>query len=166
MTESSVPDRRTISNVVLTLAVVGGLILSYFLAIPFLPAIVWSVTLGVLFAPLDARLRRSIRSATISAAATVAGDFASAAILTFWGTIVVGLVDNVVYPILVGRKLMMHTVPSFIAIVGGVILWGAPGVVLGPLVVSISLSLIEIWKARNVARIVAIRDQEAGDDLT
>ena len=72
MTESSVSDRRTISNVVLTLAVVGGLILSYFLAIPFLPAIVWSVTLGVLFAPLDARLRRSIRSATISAAATVA----------------------------------------------------------------------------------------------
>ena len=149
MTENSVPDRRTISNVVLTLAVVGGLILSYFLAIPFLPAIVWSVT------PLDARFRRSIRSATISAAATVAfGHFASAAILTFWGTIVVGLVDNVVYPILVGRKLMMHTVPSFIAIVGGVILWGAPGVVLGPLVVSISLSLMEIWKARNVGLVV------------
>ena len=74
MTESSVPDRRTISNVALTLAVVGGLILSYFLAIPFLPAIVWSVTLGVLFAPLDVRLRRSIRSATISAAATVFGS--------------------------------------------------------------------------------------------
>ena len=84
----------------------------------------------------------------------LSGHFASAAILTFWGTIVVGLVDNVVYPILVGRKLMMHTVPSFIAIVGGVILWGAPGVVLGPLVVSISLSLIEIWKARNVGLVV------------
>ena len=84
----------------------------------------------------------------------LSGHFASAAILAFWGTIVVGLVDNVVYPILVGRKLMMHTVPSFIAIVGGVILLGAPGVVLGPLIVSISLSLIEIWKARNVGLVV------------
>ena len=61
----------------------------------------------------------------------------------------VGLVDNVVYPILVGRKLMMHLIPSIIAIVGGVILLGAPGVVLGPLVVSISLTLMEIWKGRD-----------------
>ena len=91
MTESSVPDRRTISNVVLTLAVVGGLILSYFLAIPFLPAIVWSVTLGVLFAPLDARLRRSIRSATISAAATVA---IVAFIVVVPGILVVGSLLN------------------------------------------------------------------------
>ena len=79
----------------------------------------------------------------------LSGDLASAAILTFWGTIVVGLVDNVVYPMLVGGKLKMHTIPSFIAIVGGVILLGAPGVVLGPLVVSISLTLMEIWKGRD-----------------
>ena len=52
----------------------------------------------------------------------VAGDFKYAAILAVWGTIVVGLVDNVVYPILVGKKLMLHTVPSFIAIAGGLIL--------------------------------------------
>ena len=72
MTSRSISDLWTISNVILTLAVVGGLILCYFLAIPFLPAIVWSVTLGVLFAPLDARMRRFIRSVSISAAATVA----------------------------------------------------------------------------------------------
>jgi len=44
-------------------------------------------------------------------------------------------------------------VPSFVAVVGGVILLGAPGVVLGPLVVSLSLSLMEIWKARNLQRV-------------
>jgi len=71
------------------------------------------------------------------------------AILTFWGIVVVGLVDNLIYPILVGRKLRMHTIPSFMAIVGGVLLLGTPGVVLGPLVVSISLTLMEIWNARK-----------------
>jgi hypothetical protein len=55
MTGRSIPDRWTISNIALTLAIVGGLVLCYFLAIPFLPAIVWSVTLGVLFSPLDTR---------------------------------------------------------------------------------------------------------------
>ena len=39
------------------------------------------------------------------------GDYLSAVILVAWGT-----VDNVVYPILVGSRLKMHTVPSFIAI--------------------------------------------------
>src|SRR5450759_1096721 len=72
MRGSSIQNRWTIPNVVLTLGVIGGLILCYFLALPFLPAIVWSVTLGVLFVPLDARIRRRTGSANISAAATAA----------------------------------------------------------------------------------------------
>ncbi|PSB50309.1 AI-2E family transporter, partial [filamentous cyanobacterium Phorm 6] len=39
------------------------------------------------------------------------GDVSSAIMLTLWGTLVVGLVDNVLYPILVGQRLMLHTVP-------------------------------------------------------
>ena len=46
-----------------------------------------------------------------------------------------------------GDNPLIHTMPSFIAIVGSVMLLGAPGVVLGPLVVSISLTLMEIRKA-------------------
>uniref|UniRef100_UPI0025C12FA8 AI-2E family transporter n=1 Tax=Bradyrhizobium sp. TaxID=376 RepID=UPI0025C12FA8 len=91
MTGSSMPDRWTISNIVLTLAVVGGLILCYFLAIPFLPAIIWSVTLGVLFSPLDARIRRSIRPASLSAAATVA---IVALIVVVPGILVIGSLLN------------------------------------------------------------------------
>lgn len=72
MNGSSVQNRWTIPNVMLTLMVVGRLVLCYFLAIPFLPAIVWSVTLGVLFVPLDARLSKWTGSANTSAAATVA----------------------------------------------------------------------------------------------
>ncbi len=78
----------------------------------------------------------------------LAGDIWAAAILTAWGTIVVGLVDNVVYPILVGKRLMLHTVPSFIAIAGGLILLGAPGVVLGPVIASVSLALLGILRNR------------------
>jgi len=91
MTESSLSESRTVSNVVLTLAVVLGLVLCYFLAIPFLPAIVWSVTLSVLFVPLDARIRRSVRSANVSAAATLA---IVAFIVVVPGIVVIGSLLN------------------------------------------------------------------------
>lgn len=78
----------------------------------------------------------------------LAGEVKSAVILAAWGAIVVGLVDNLVYPILVGKKLMLHTVPSFIAVVGGLILLGAPGIVLGPIIVAVSLTLLAILRSR------------------
>lgn len=76
------------------------------------------------------------------------GDWLSAIALALWGTIVVGLIDNVIYPILVGRQLAMHSMLSFIAIVGGLILVGAHGVVLGPVIVALSITLLELWRAR------------------
>jgi predicted PurR-regulated permease PerM len=78
------------------------------------------------------------------------GDVQSAILLTLWGTLVVGLVDNVLYPILVGRRLMLHTVPSFIAVVGGLVLFGTSGIVLGPIIVAGAQTLLEIWRARVV----------------
>jgi predicted PurR-regulated permease PerM len=68
--------------------------------------------------------------------------------LTLWGTAVIGLIDNVLYPVLVGSRLMLHTVPSFVAVVGGVLLFGTPGLILGPLVVTISIVLLHIWRER------------------
>ena len=81
----------------------------------------------------------------------LSGDLAASAMLAGWGILVVGLVDNLVYPMLVGNKLMLHTIPSFVAIAGGLVVWGAPGVVLGPVVFTVSLTLIDIWRRRASA---------------
>ena len=77
------------------------------------------------------------------------GDVQSAIILTLWGTLVVGLLDNVLYPALVGQRLMLHTVPSFIAVVGGLLLFGTSGIVLGPIIVVGAQTLLEIWRSRT-----------------
>ena len=69
------------------------------------------------------------------------GQWSAALILIVWGTFVVGLIDNIVYPVLVGRQLALHSAVTFIAIVGGIIVFGAHGFVLGPLVVAAVLSL-------------------------
>ena len=77
------------------------------------------------------------------------GDWGKALLLTAWGTIVVGLIDNLIYPILVGNRLRQHTVLAFLAIVGGIALFGATGIILGPVMVSITQAVLEIWRRRT-----------------
>jgi predicted PurR-regulated permease PerM len=89
----------------------------------------------------------------IPAAALLAldGHWSKALLLTAWGSVVVGGIDNLLYPMLVGNRLRLHTVPAFVSVVGGLVVFGASGVILGPLAVSITLSLLEIWRARMSA---------------
>lgn len=76
------------------------------------------------------------------------GNWQNAAILVAWGAIVISNVDNVLYPLLVGSRLQLHNVAAFIAVVGGIVAFGLSGIILGPLAVTLTLSLLEIWRAR------------------
>jgi predicted PurR-regulated permease PerM len=82
------------------------------------------------------------------------GSWGKALILTAWGAVVVGVVDNILYPILVKGRLRLHTIPAFISIVGGLVLFGASGLLLGPLVFTVTMYFLEIWR-------VPIRGTEA-----
>ena len=78
----------------------------------------------------------------------LAGEWGKAALLSAWGGIVVGGVDNILHPVLAGGRVRMHTIAMFIAIVGGLIVFGPSGLLLGPLAVAITMSLLEVWRAR------------------
>jgi predicted PurR-regulated permease PerM len=77
------------------------------------------------------------------------GLWGKALVLAGWGTVAVGLIDNLVYPLLVGQRLRLHTVPVFIAFVGGLALFGAAGIILGPAVFAVTLALLDIWRRRT-----------------
>ena len=74
------------------------------------------------------------------------GDWTKALILVGWGSIVVALIDNVLYPLLVKDRLQLHAVPVFISIVGGLAFFGAAGIVLGPVVLAVAVVLLDIWR--------------------
>ncbi len=80
------------------------------------------------------------------------GQWADAAMLAAWGTLVVGLIDNLVYPALVGRRLRLHPMAAFVAIIGGLLLFGTHGVVLGPIIVAVTQALLEIVRGKLDAR--------------
>jgi predicted PurR-regulated permease PerM len=65
--------------------------------------------------------------------------------LALWGIFVVGLVDNVVKPLLIRRGMELHGAVVFFALVGGLAAFGAIGLLVGPLVVSFFLALVRMY---------------------
>ena len=84
-----------------------------------------------------------------------------ATVLFGWGAFVIGTVDNLLYPTLVGSKLQLHTVPVFFAVLGGMGLFGITGIVLGPLLLTTFVTLLPIWKS-DVAVSSALHAQPRG----
>lgn len=76
------------------------------------------------------------------------GNWGKALILTAWGMGVVATIDNILYPMLVGDRLKLHAVPTFIGAIGGVLAFGAAGLILGPAIISVTLALIKILRKR------------------
>jgi predicted PurR-regulated permease PerM len=76
------------------------------------------------------------------------GHWEKALVLAAWGSFVIGLIDNILIPMLMKNRLHMHTVPVFIAAMGGLLAFGATGIVLGPLVLAVAIALIDVWKRR------------------
>ncbi|MBS1799581.1 MAG: AI-2E family transporter [Acidobacteria bacterium] len=79
------------------------------------------------------------------------GHWGKAALLAAWGGGVVSLIDNFLYPILIGPRLQQHTVAVLISILGGIAVFGVTGIVLGPVAFTLASTLLEIWKTRNSA---------------
>ena len=46
------------------------------------------------------------------------------------------------------NRLAMHTVPVFIAAMGGIFAFGATGIVLGPLILAVAFALLDVWRRR------------------
>ncbi len=61
----------------------------------------------------------------------------------------IGLIDNLLYPLLVGKRMRLHTLAAFFAILGGVAVFGMSGLVIGPVVVAVGLALVDIWRQRT-----------------
>lgn len=77
------------------------------------------------------------------------GEWGKAVTLAVWGVVVVSLVDNLLYPVIVGKRLRLHTAPVFFSIVGGLAVFGAVGLVLGPIILALTDAILQIWRRRT-----------------
>lgn len=76
----------------------------------------------------------------------LAGKTGAAIGLLIWGIVAVGLIDNFLGPILVGRGIKIHPLFILFAVIGGLGFFGPVGFLLGPLVLSLLYALLDIYR--------------------
>lgn len=85
----------------------------------------------------------------------VTGKTLAALGLLLWGIVAVGLIDNFLGPVLVGRGVKIHPLFILFAVIGGLGFFGPVGFLLGPLVLSLLYALVDIYRVlleRNPSR--------------
>jgi predicted PurR-regulated permease PerM len=66
--------------------------------------------------------------------------------LTVWGVLVVSLIDNVVRPWVMKGKAELPAIPLLFAVLGGMQAFGFVGLIVGPLVFSLLMTILDIYK--------------------
>lgn len=74
------------------------------------------------------------------------GHLVPAIFLAAWSVLAVGLIDNLVKPLVIRGGIAMHGAVVFFALLGGVTVFGLAGVILGPLSVALLLAILRIYK--------------------
>lgn len=69
-----------------------------------------------------------------------------AVVLTLWGVFGVSLIDNIIRPWAMKGKAQLPAIPLLFAVLGGLQAFGFVGLVIGPLVFSLLMSIIDIYK--------------------
>lgn len=75
----------------------------------------------------------------------VTGNTFGAVGLLIWSALIVGMIDNLVGPYLIGRKNNMHPFVILISVLGGIAFFGPLGFIVGPVVVTLFFVLLEIY---------------------
>lgn len=65
-------------------------------------------------------------------------------VLIVWGVLVIGLVDNVMRPVLVGKDIKMPDYLVLISTLGGIALFGVNGFVIGPVIAAMFMAVWDI----------------------
>lgn len=105
-----------------------GLIMSFLALVPFVGAsLVWLPASIFLF---------------------LSGNTVKALLLGGWGLLVVSTIDNALYPFLVGSRMQLHPLATFLGVLGGIAWFGPSGLILGPVILASASALLEVCRKR------------------
>ena len=74
----------------------------------------------------------------------VAGSYGKAVFLLIWSAVLVGMVDNVIRPLLLKKGVELNTLMIFFALMGGVQAFGVLGLFAGPVIFSVTQAVFRI----------------------
>lgn len=137
-------------------SVYGGLVIAIvqgtlgglaFWALGVPSALLWGVVMTILcMVPLAGAFLVWIPAAIYL---VVVGQEWRAVAMAAWGTLVISMVDNILRPKLVGERTNMHALVVFFAVLGGLRVFGAIGLIAGPVVAAVAMALVDLWRRSN-----------------
>ncbi|MCH7548123.1 MAG: AI-2E family transporter [Candidatus Krumholzibacteriota bacterium] len=75
----------------------------------------------------------------------VTGHVTAAIIVSVWCALVVGSVDNLVRPRLVGKDTQMHDLLILFSTLGGLLFFGVTGIIIGPIIAALFVSVWDLY---------------------
>ncbi|MBO6850310.1 MAG: AI-2E family transporter [Marinobacter sp.] len=118
----------------------GGLI---FWILGITGALLWGVVMAIV--SLIPAIGASLVWVPVAIYLAAVGDLVPAAVLTAYGAIVIGLADNVLRPIFVGRDTKLPDYIVLLSTLGGIVMFGINGFVMGPLVAALFMAFWGIF---------------------
>jgi predicted PurR-regulated permease PerM len=131
-----------VSTIITSLVQAGAALVGYYIARVPNPVFFAAVTFFIAFIP-------AVGAASVCLVAALllllTAHPYSALFLAIWGLTVVALVDNIVKPYLIKGGMEMHGAIVFFSLVGGIAAFGAAGLLVGPLIVTLFLALLRMY---------------------
>ena len=133
----------SVNGVLVIAAIQGFLGMVAFLIVGLPSALLWGVVMFLLSTiPMAGAAVVWVPAAIYL---VVTGHWGKAIFLAAWGTLVIGLIDNLLRPKLVGERAKLHELIIFFAVLGGLQVFGVLGLFVGPVVAAIALALVEVF---------------------
>ena len=76
----------------------------------------------------------------------IGGHWTKAVLLIVWGAFVISTIDNLLRPRLMRNHTRLHELFVFFSVLGGISVFGLLGIVLGPVVLAITLGLLQTFR--------------------
>ncbi len=76
----------------------------------------------------------------------VTGHTPAAVGMTIWAVLIVGMIDNLLNPFVIGSRVDIPPLMVLFSVLGGIALMGPVGILVGPLAVSLLYSLVSIYR--------------------
>ncbi|WP_404369315.1 AI-2E family transporter [Marinobacter sp.] len=135
--------RATVKGNLLIALIQGALGGGIFWALGIQGALIWGVVMAIV------SLLPAVGAALVWVPAALylaaIGSIIPAIILTAFGVVVIGLADNVLRPILVGRDTKLPDYIVLLSTLGGIVMFGINGFVMGPLVAALFMAFWGIF---------------------
>ncbi|NOR05148.1 MAG: AI-2E family transporter [Deltaproteobacteria bacterium] len=119
-------------------------------SLDFSAALLWGMIMGLTtFIPM-------IGPALVWLPATIylflAGFYLKAAILLVFSILIISQIDYFLRPLFISGKTQIHTLILFFSILGGLSVFGFLGLILGPILMALCVSILELYRLNSLGR--------------